>query len=152
MPRHACSHPGCPATTPRGVAYCDKHEPMHRRLADERRPETRRIYNSSRWQRVRAAKFKANPVCEECDTALATSVHHKQPVDECPDLAFDPDNLMSVCEPCHTKLDRERRRREGGGLETFRADRSTSNDQLKKTVREKWDLISPDGRKSKQRA
>ena len=73
-----------------------------------------RIYQSRRWRRLRAFKFANNPVCELCalagETTVATEIHHIKPFDvaknddELFDLAYDYDNLVSVCTPHHKYL------------------------------------------------
>ena len=53
------------------------------------------------------------PLCELCQlrgiTTLATDVHHKDSFLNYNDqkrvsVAYDPDNLMSLCKPCHAEL------------------------------------------------
>ena len=62
------------------------------------------IYADPRWRRISRALRRQRPVCEHCMNDLATEVHHKVPIDHAPHRAFDPDNLMSVCMPCHKSL------------------------------------------------
>lgn len=38
----------------------------------------------------------------------ATTVHHIKHLDEYPELAMDPDNLVSVCAACHAELHPEK--------------------------------------------
>lgn len=71
------------------------------------------IYQDSRWKSLRLQKLKDNPVCELCDLEGKTSptkeIHHKIPFDismsqeQIEALAFDYDNLISLCIPCHKK-------------------------------------------------
>lgn len=79
------------------------------------RPSKIKIYNklinSWRWQQLRKAKFIRNPICEECvrvGIARPTEeVHHVVPVEsgrdeaEMAKLAYDIDNLQSLCKECH---------------------------------------------------
>jgi 5-methylcytosine-specific restriction protein A len=61
-------------------------------------------------------KFRDNPVCEICDakgiTKQTEEIHHKIPFErgttlaEIERLAFDYDNLISVCIDCHKELHR----------------------------------------------
>nr|DAQ81981.1 MAG TPA: HNH endonuclease [Caudoviricetes sp.] len=73
--------------------------------------ERRKIYNSDRWRRLRAWKFACNPLCETClkenKTTLAEDIHHITSFMSTDDpvqrvfLAYDYDNLMSLCKKCH---------------------------------------------------
>ena len=69
------------------------------------------IYQSRRWKRVRAIKIINNPLCEDCllegKTIQVQEVHHIIPIEVRPDLAFDYDNLMSLCVEHHKKRDRK---------------------------------------------
>jgi 5-methylcytosine-specific restriction endonuclease McrA len=85
--------------------------------ADARRMETEgtaravKIRSSSNWARVRAAYRSAFPLC--CDPLNAhrgfpepsEHVHHVIPLVERPDLAFDWENLRSVCASCHLRIE-----------------------------------------------
>lgn len=76
--------------------------------------ERRRIYNTNRWKRLRNAKFAANPLCEMClnegKTTIAEDIHHiKSFMEGCDkwereSLAYDYDNLMSLCKVHHQKI------------------------------------------------
>jgi 5-methylcytosine-specific restriction enzyme A len=71
------------------------------------------IYNTPRWKRLRAEKVMNNPLCEKCldkkppVIKQTEEVHHKKPFeiarsqDEIEALAFDYDNLISLCIECH---------------------------------------------------
>lgn len=75
--------------------------------------DRRKIYNSERWRKLRAWKFICNPLCEECEThgiiTPAEDVHHKKSFMSVDDpnerlrLAYDVDNLQSLCKKCHQK-------------------------------------------------
>lgn len=75
--------------------------------------ERRRIYNSERWKRLRAWKFICNPLCEECLKnnliIRAEDIHHIKSFMSTDDpeerirLAFDYENLQSLCKKCHQK-------------------------------------------------
>ena len=62
------------------------------------------------WQRLRRMYLNAHPLCQgdgcRNRTTPATEVHHRLPVAARPELALDPDNLMSVCRACHEWLER----------------------------------------------
>ena len=65
------------------------------------------FYNSTPWKRVRSLKLSRDPLCEPCKregrTMAATTVHHKLPLTERPDLALDLENLESICASCHSR-------------------------------------------------
>ena len=81
------------------------------RRNEGKRKERMAIYNSTRWRRLREAKMISDPLCEMClrkgITRPATDVHHMQSFMDAMDmetrrvLAFDPTNLMSLCDECH---------------------------------------------------
>lgn len=77
------------------------------------RVERIKIYNTSRWKKLRIAKLMKDPLCEMClkkgITTAAIDVHHiisflstDDPIKRV-ELAFDYDNLMSICKQCHQK-------------------------------------------------
>lgn len=82
-----------------------------------RKGEYQSIYQDKRWKKLFTWKKKAFPLCERCDsrgrTVAMAEVHHKIPFDrgrtpeEVESLAFDWDNLESLCEPCHEKRHKE---------------------------------------------
>jgi len=68
-----------------------------------------RIYRgNSRWQRLSKAIRQQRRVCEHCHEALSEHVHHIKTLDERPDLAFDPANLLALCRPCHDRIHADR--------------------------------------------
>ena len=76
--------------------------------------ERRKIYNSERWRRLRAWKLACNPLGELCvqenKTVPAEDIHHIISFMSTDDpqqrlfLAYDYDNLMSLCKQCHQKI------------------------------------------------
>ena len=76
------------------------------------------IYNSREWKELRIAKLRStNGLCEEClkhnIVTSARCVHHIVPIetartkDEMRRLAFDWNNLMSLCKSCHARIHKE---------------------------------------------
>ena len=57
----------------------------------------------STWDKLRAAKLAADPLCEPCKakgrTTAATEVDHVTP--KFKGGTNDPNNLQSICRPCH---------------------------------------------------
>lgn len=74
------------------------------------RQERIKIYNTTRWRRLRAIKLSDTPYCERCRArgvvSPATEVHHVRSFmavwgAERIALAYDIDNLESICRACH---------------------------------------------------
>lgn len=76
--------------------------------------ERARVYRTSRWRRLRELKLTNDPLCELCleegRTTPAEDVHHKTSFMSVTDpvqrnfLAYDYDNLQSLCKVCHQKI------------------------------------------------
>lgn len=83
--------------------------------------EVKQIYNSTRWQQVRdRVLIRDRYECQDCVKRLqkaaeigerlfgedakirrATQVHHIKELRDYPNLAFDEENLISLCTRCH---------------------------------------------------
>jgi len=96
-----------------------QRKPQPKRTYDNRsgkRGERHRIYDTDHWRRLRLAKFNDSPLCEMCQKegriTPATEIHHIVSFMSVEDklarqaLAFDYDNLMSLCSECHHKIHR----------------------------------------------
>jgi 5-methylcytosine-specific restriction protein A len=80
------------------------------RYADDRR----KIYATIRWRKLRMWKLCCNPLCEICvqngKIVPAEDVHHIVSFMSTADpskrlaLAYDYDNLMSLCKVCHQRI------------------------------------------------
>ena len=89
------------------------YKPKKDRRNELNRKERIKIYNTQRWRDLRAWKMTNYPLCEEClkndkNTAVE-DVHHiisfmstNDPIERSR-LAFDYNNLMSICKECHAK-------------------------------------------------
>ncbi|ELT48370.1 HNH endonuclease [Brucella intermedia] len=68
----------------------------------------RKLYKTSRWQRLRERQLTAHPLCVYClqqeDVTPATVCDHVRPHRGDETLFFDPDNLQSLCAPCHDRV------------------------------------------------
>nr|WP_249309140.1 HNH endonuclease signature motif containing protein [Ralstonia insidiosa] len=68
-------------------------------------PEVKRLYGTKRWFQLRHRQLSAHPLCSMCQklgkTTPATVADHKVPHRGDETLFFDPDNLDSLCKPCH---------------------------------------------------
>ena len=65
-------------------------------------------YSSPKWTRKRAAILRRdNYLCTECRkygrSRQANTVHHIKHADVHPELAYNNDNLTSLCTACHNK-------------------------------------------------
>lgn len=63
-------------------------------------------YKRSRWIKTReTALMRDGYMCQRCKRygrrTQATVVHHIKHADEYPELAYDVDNLISLCAKCH---------------------------------------------------
>ena len=83
------------------------------------------IYNSREWKQLTILKKRANPLCEQCIkdgeaigipggyVKSVECVHHIIPIEtartkeEMRRLAFDWNNLMSLCKSCHARIHKE---------------------------------------------
>ena len=111
MPRHPkrpCSFPGCPNLC--DGQYCEKHSKTARQQYDkyERDPETNKKYGRA-WKRIRDRYASEHPLCEIClkegRYTPVEEVHHILPISQGGTHARD--NLMSLCQSCHTKIHHE---------------------------------------------
>lgn len=79
-----------------------------------RNPEYIKLINTYRWKTLRLSKLTETPTCERCKQngkfTIATEVHHITPIESVSDvnmmkiLAFDKNNLMSLCKTCHKQI------------------------------------------------
>lgn len=121
VPKHPCSKFSCGNLVPRGERFCPEHKKAERKRYDaDRGTATQRGYGKT-WQRLRRMKLRRDPMCE-CDECkgqryAADMVHHREPIDERPDLRLVWTNLMSCkSNPCHERLERDRGKRWTGIL------------------------------------
>lgn len=71
------------------------------------------FYHSRQWEHLRASVLRRDGYrCQICRRygrlRQATTVHHIKHLDEYPELALDPSNLISVCTACHAELHPEK--------------------------------------------
>ena len=96
-----------------------------RGVSDKVAQDKQEIYNSREWKDLRIQKLRTYPFCEQCikdGEAIgipggyirsATCVHHIVPIetartkDEMKRLAFDVNNLRSLCFACHARIHKE---------------------------------------------
>lgn len=88
---------------------CSEHS-KSREMSD-RQKASKKFLNSRAWLRCRARKLAEHPWCERCATMKdqpvpAVDVHHIKPRESHPELSLTPSNLMSLCKPCHTIIEK----------------------------------------------
>ena len=104
-PLRPCSHPGCPNLCE--GQFCEQHRVEERRKYDkyERSADVNRKYGRA-WKRIRDRYAAEHPLCEMClkegRLTPVQEVHHILPVSKGGTHARD--NLMSLCQSCHTKI------------------------------------------------
>ena len=103
-----CTTPGCPhPATYRGK--CDDHKRERERVRNQRQ-ESRAIYQSAQWKRLRTLILSAHPQCEwymnDGDRLMlcprdATDVDHIVPIEE-GGAPWDEENLQALCHSHHS--------------------------------------------------
>ena len=96
-----------------------------RGVSDKVAKDKQEVYNSREWKELTILKKRANPLCEQCIkdgeaigipggyVKSVECVHHIIPIEtartkeEMRRLAFDWNNLMSLCKPCHARIHKE---------------------------------------------
>jgi 5-methylcytosine-specific restriction endonuclease McrA len=95
----------------RGWCVAHQRDPQMEKRAQDRAydlyrrdPEMAAFYKSAEWEGARLRKLAQDPVCQTCNRAQATTVHHKVPAKLLsPTARLDPDNLDSACTSCHSR-------------------------------------------------
>ena len=107
-PKRPCGYPGCPNLT--DGQYCEEHRVQERRKYDkyERSPMVNKTYGRA-WKRIRDRYAAQHPLCEQClkegRYTPVEEVHHILPISK--GGTHDEENLMSLCQSCHTRIHRE---------------------------------------------
>ncbi len=95
-----------PLFRPAGSQSRPEQKREHDRLRRQKQP-WRAWYGLARWRDLRAAQLLRQPLCEVClakepvKLKAADVVHHADPHQGVWEKFFDPENLQSVCKPCH---------------------------------------------------
>lgn len=79
-----------------------------------------KIYNSTQWKKLRKAYLMEHPLCEVCQqeghVTPAVEIHHIRSISsgndelEMKDIAYNPYNLMALCEYHHHEIHNEDRK------------------------------------------
>lgn len=92
------------------MPYLKKANPI--RIKDYNRIERQKVYQTTKWKKMRLAKLMTSPLCEIClskgITNIAIDIHHIDSFMAYTGLkrmnkAFDFNNLQSLCKECHSK-------------------------------------------------
>lgn len=112
-PMKECNSVGCAELISEGT-YCEKHKGERERYYDKyvRDQESRKLYQSKEWQRVRQYVIaKGKGLCVRC---LANKqfikfdvVDHIIPVQVDWSRRLDPDNCQLLCHACHNRKTNE---------------------------------------------
>lgn len=66
------------------------------------------IKNDQRWKRARADCLdRDGSACVECGETEGLEVDHIVRLEDAPELAFDLDNLQTLCTECHDEKERQ---------------------------------------------
>jgi 5-methylcytosine-specific restriction endonuclease McrA len=66
-----------------------------------------RVLRDRRWPALRQAALRRDDYrCRSCGARGRLEVDHVRPVRDAPELAFELDNLQSLCGPCHSRKTR----------------------------------------------
>lgn len=107
-PKRPCSYPGCPKLT--DGRFCEEHQRLENQRYEKysRDPVAKRRYGRA-WKRIRDRYAAAHPLCEMClkegRLTPVEEVHHIVPLSQ--GGTHRNDNLMSLCQSCHTKIHHE---------------------------------------------
>lgn len=92
--------------------YRPRKKPQNKSGDDYRLRQS--IYQTARWRTLRLVKLADSPLCERCATegrvVPAIDVHHIKSFTSTDDpierkrLAYDYENLMSLCKECHRDI------------------------------------------------
>jgi hypothetical protein len=97
---------------PDGQFYGTVPQPMGPSAEDLERKADKRFYASAAWVKLRDWYRARHPMCERCGSSgrrrPMRHVHHKVSRKIDPSKAFDPNNLTSLCIPCHSAAESRR--------------------------------------------
>lgn len=89
-------------------------KPKKKRQPSINRDKRQDVYQTGLWKRMRLAKLREQPLCEVCmlegRVKLAEHAHHLVSFMKATNeierdrLAFDSNNLCSVCNQCHARI------------------------------------------------
>jgi hypothetical protein len=117
-----CEEPGCPGIAKSG-AFCERHQSASARTVNQ---PSDPWYAKAAWRGkygIRLWKLRQTPLCESCEKAPATQVHHLR--DEWKVTrdwflflgGYNGEFLQSLCAKCHSEITMNQIKERGlGGL------------------------------------
>lgn len=103
----AVSRGRCPACLPAARAEQNAKFPNRTGRMTEARRQHQAIKNDPRFRRARKqALLRDGYQCQSCGTRENLTVHHQIKARTAPELAFDVDNLITLCRSCHGRAER----------------------------------------------
>ena len=113
-PKRACTRPGCSVLTDAGglCPACRSKAGKQQDSAPDRKEDIK-WYKRRRWIRARDMHLRDHPLCERCEAmgfvdARHLQVHHIKNRKDFAELAYDQDNLETLCRSCHSTETRKR--------------------------------------------
>jgi 5-methylcytosine-specific restriction endonuclease McrA len=107
MKRKICNYPGCTTLIAMTERYCGEHKRENSTPFQNAVRTNAALYNTDRWKKLRSKIVKEHPYCSRCGISKKESrleVHHIIAPRGSEELFFDEDNLVPVCESCHSVL------------------------------------------------
>ena len=102
--KYPCAYPDCPETI-REDRYCPAHKTIANREYDRQHRSNHSQLYGSRWRKLRQLYVSKHPLCEHCLAdgfyVPVSEVHHILPLAD--GGTHDEENLVSLCQSCHTK-------------------------------------------------
>lgn len=93
------------------MAYINKERSNKITIIDPNRKLRQKIYGNPKWRKLRDTQLMAHPLCELCEKQgiikVGIDVHHIKSfmtgttLFEQQLLAYNPDNLQTLCKECH---------------------------------------------------
>ena len=103
-----CAEQGCKTLISSG-RYCDDHK--RRKKEKPVYSKNRSFYRTQAWKDLKAFCYQRDKgCCQRCGKFVfgkRAHHHHRIPISVRPDLKLDPDNIVTVCPPCHMILENE---------------------------------------------
>jgi 5-methylcytosine-specific restriction endonuclease McrA len=79
--------------------------PWIKKATNQSEKKTDKFYHSSPWRKSTKYHRAKNPLCYYCElsgtTRIGTLTDHFRPRKIFPDLALEPTNFRTSCDPCH---------------------------------------------------
>jgi 5-methylcytosine-specific restriction enzyme A len=104
-----CAEQGCKTLVAKG-RYCPDHKRKSKKYKERFRKD-KSFYFTKEWKALKAFCYQRDKgCCRRCGKFVfgkSAQHHHIKPRRLYPEFALDPENVMTVCPPCHAILDME---------------------------------------------